>query len=175
MSAQEFFQDSIRYVPSKVAAKSADLTADYISRMCREGHVLSTWHQGVWYVNEKSLTDVLAARRAKHEELARAQSEALKREREELQAATVQDVPRKTAPQRRRSSRALPIVALSLVAVFILATSVSALPQTAREKIAEQLPFNVSTKLTELSQLPTNAGSQLAASATSFPNQLLHV
>lgn len=87
MTAHEFFQDGIRYVPSRVAAKSVDLAPDYISRMCREGLVLATWNRGAWYVNEKSLTDVLAARRLKQDEHALAQSESLKREREQAEAA----------------------------------------------------------------------------------------
>ena len=71
------------------------------------------------------------------------------------------------------ATRVFPAVALSLLTVLILATSVLALPQTAREKIFEQLPFDIPSTLTALRpQHPSTAPTQLAAAATSFPNYL---
>jgi hypothetical protein len=37
VSENEYIQDSIRYVPSKVAAKRVGLAPDYISRFFRDG------------------------------------------------------------------------------------------------------------------------------------------
>ncbi len=177
MTAHEFIQDGITYVPSKIAAKCGGLSADYISRMCREGQVLCTWHQGAWYVHEKSLANVLAARRVKLDELARLQSETLKRQREERQAVVITEaplIPRAHATSTHaRPSRVLPAIALPLITVLLLATSVLALPQSTRKKITAQLPFTLQTKLANLRpQLPFNAPTQLAAAATSFPTSI---
>jgi hypothetical protein len=47
--------DGVSYVRCKVAAPSAGISAEYISRLCREGHVLGRQIDGSWHVNEDSL------------------------------------------------------------------------------------------------------------------------
>ncbi len=81
MTTSDYIEDGRRYVPTKRAARAAGVTAEYISKLCREGKVLGTMHRGAWFVHEPSLADFVAETRAQQAEQARANAEALKQER----------------------------------------------------------------------------------------------
>jgi len=85
----EFVQDGIRYVPTKSIAKTVDLSADYLTRFCREGKVAAVFHKGAWYVSEASLTTFLADEARRREEQNRKLSEEAKQEVERVRAAQV--------------------------------------------------------------------------------------
>ena len=76
----EFIQDGIRYVPTKVVAKSVGLAPDYLSRFCREGLVAGVFHKGAWYVEEQSLNRFLADQERQREEYNRKLSDEAKQE-----------------------------------------------------------------------------------------------
>src|SRR3989344_5798350 len=67
MTVPEIYQDGVRYVPSKIAARNVGLVPDYISRMCRDGQVRGIRHAGVWYVDEDSLASFLQLQKVEYE------------------------------------------------------------------------------------------------------------
>lgn len=87
MAKNEFIQDGICYVPSKVAAKRVGLSPDYISRFCRQRAVIATWHRSMWYVNEASLDAFLAQQAQEREENNRKLAEEARQEAERARAA----------------------------------------------------------------------------------------
>jgi hypothetical protein len=176
MTTGTYIEDGIVYVPSKVAAKNNGLSADYISRMCRESQVQSTWHQGMWFVNEASLEDVLAARRDKLEKLAAQQSETLKRLHRHREVSTAQAIDDRRAAatrlQPRQTVMPIPVAALALLNCVLLTTTIIALP-TARAAIAAQLPTDFSTRVAPANWLPaTDVRNQIAAGASSIPETI---
>lgn len=171
-----YSEDGIIYVPSKVAAKNNGLSADYISRMCRENQVQSTWHQGMWFVNERSLINVLAARRDKLEKLAAQQSETLKRLhglRETSPARAIANTRAVAISQQpRQTLLSIPVAALGLLICVLLATTAFALPG-ARASITAQLPADFTGRVAHANWPPaTDVRNQIAAIAASIPDTI---
>jgi len=78
MEHNEIFRNGLRYVPSKVAARSAGLVPDYVSRMCRAGLVEAVRHAGIWFVNEESLSRFLSEQAKEYEKFKRRKSQSAK-------------------------------------------------------------------------------------------------
>ncbi|MDO8561527.1 MAG: hypothetical protein Q7S05_01740, partial [bacterium] len=63
--------DGVRYILAAEAGRSAGLTRDYISRLCREGKVTGKQIGKNWYVNKTALQSFLLVK--EHEQLSRSQ------------------------------------------------------------------------------------------------------
>jgi len=87
MVQQEIFQDGIRYILVKEAARGVDLVPDYISRMCREGDVRGIRHRGLWYVDTVSLGAFLKKKALEFDEHKKHQSQVAKEYRESFSDA----------------------------------------------------------------------------------------
>ena len=83
--SDEIFFDGKRYISAHEAGASADLTRDYIARLCREGKILGRRIGNHWYVEQASLKTFLVT-----QEYAKSRrSESLAKERtREYQATT---------------------------------------------------------------------------------------
>jgi hypothetical protein len=57
----EIFFEGVRYIPASVAASEADLTRDYIARLCKENSIVGRRVGKKWYVNFESLKSFLVA------------------------------------------------------------------------------------------------------------------
>src|SRR3989338_10800264 len=57
--ADEIFFDGKRFISANDAASSADLTRDYIARLCRDGRVAGRRIGKNWYVDQASLRTFL--------------------------------------------------------------------------------------------------------------------
>src|SRR3989338_3253027 len=75
--SDEIFFDGKRYISAHDAAASADLTRDYIARLCRDGRVAGRRIGKNWYVDHASLKDFLVTQ----EYAKSSRSESLVRER----------------------------------------------------------------------------------------------
>src|SRR5438132_14084801 len=84
MPPETIVADGARYALTRVVAKSANLSPNYITRFCREGLVQAVRNNGLWYVNEDSLRNFLADQARQREEWNQGQS---RRRKEELQHA----------------------------------------------------------------------------------------
>jgi len=167
MAENEFVQDSIRYVASKVAAKKVGLSSDYISRFCRDGLVLGTRHNGSWYINEGSLDTYLksqaAEQAARNRELSAAAKEDVRRvqnEQQQAQRPATPPPPPVTSPIHRAPlarTRASKAVFAQAIAALILFVSVGA-----------AYAFADLSALSAIKENAASARSQLAASASWF-------
>src|SRR3989344_385549 len=107
--SDEIFFDGRRYISANEAAASADLTRDYIARLCRDGRVAGRRIGKNWYVDHASLKDFLIT-----QEFAKSRrSESLVEERaREYHGSVVADGLRRNAPVaaplRTLASRAAP-------------------------------------------------------------------
>jgi hypothetical protein len=68
MSETDIFIDRIKYRHIRDAANAAGISSSYLSKFCREGEVRATRIDGVWFVNETSLRDLLDTREARKRE-----------------------------------------------------------------------------------------------------------
>src|SRR3989344_2766168 len=93
--SDEIFFDGKRYISAHDAAASADLTRDYIARLCRDGRVAGRRIGKNWYVDHASLKDFLIT-----QEFAKSRrSESLVEERaREYHGSVVADGVRRNAP-----------------------------------------------------------------------------
>lgn len=53
--SDELFIEGVRYISAAEAAKSSNLTRDYIARLSREGRIAGTQVARQWYVSAESL------------------------------------------------------------------------------------------------------------------------
>jgi hypothetical protein len=65
MSETEIFIDRTKYRHIRDAANAAGISSSYLSKFCREGEVRATRVDGVWFVNETSLRELMEARDAR--------------------------------------------------------------------------------------------------------------
>jgi len=156
VSETEFFQDGIRYVPTKVAAKRVGLSPDYVARMARERVIVATRHQRTWYVSEASLDTYLASQAQQRDEYNRKLSEEARQEVERVRAATPITVAphpqvhaHATALAHRRARKTFIIQSLAAIVLFVSVVGAFA--------------------LTDLGSEPRTAGQSHLAAASSLP------
>src|SRR3989344_4649568 len=91
MAAQEIVLDGVRYVPSKVAALSAGIVPDYITKLARNGFVHGVRKDGIWYVEEESLRGFLKLHTERKKEVFRKQAEDRKLELRSSEMRAIED------------------------------------------------------------------------------------
>jgi|GEM_PF-3636581 len=80
MAASELIIEGLRYVPSKVAASTAGIVPDYITKLARQGFVRGIRKDGIWYVDENSLHAFLKLNEARKRELFEKQAQERRQE-----------------------------------------------------------------------------------------------
>jgi len=175
MAENELLQDSIRYVPSKVAAKRVGLSPDYISRFCRQGLVTATWHRGMWWVNEASLDKFVAEQARQREEYNRKLAAETRKETERARAATPTSEPHPNLRAYTRTiarDRARKVLAKTLATITLVVSLGSAFALTSdRETYAafNERVASVGASLTRnIGSARDVAETQLAAAASSL-------
>lgn len=83
MTDDAILHDEKVYARAKIAARGVDISADYITRLCKGGLIDAIFANGMWYANEPSLKKYLATREKEKSEWRNVQA----RLRREEQAA----------------------------------------------------------------------------------------
>src|SRR3989344_3912168 len=97
MSDSDIIVDGIRYSTTRDASNAFGISANYITRFCREGFVRGTRVGGIWYVDQESLRAFVTTQDAKKREWKEKLAEERQRERQETR---VEELPKSSvAPQ----------------------------------------------------------------------------